>query len=68
MSLYGGYGGSGSTWTRTSDRSGNPVRLKSNDNGSTFGSQYITLRVANPPANLISLATLYGVSELLPRA
>ena len=26
----------------------------------------INLRMANPPANLISLATLYGVAELLP--
>ena len=28
----------------------------------------IALLIANPPANLISLATLYGVSELLPLA
>ncbi len=28
----------------------------------------ISLRMANPPANLISLATLYGVAELLPLA
>jgi phospholipid transport system transporter-binding protein len=25
-----------------------------------------TLRIVNPPANLISLAELYGVTELLP--
>jgi len=34
----------------------------------TAGTGGIALRIANPPANLISLATLYGVSELLPRA
>ncbi|EXI85265.1 MAG: putative NTP binding protein (contains STAS domain) [Candidatus Accumulibacter regalis] len=28
----------------------------------------VQLRVANPPASLISLAALYGVSELLPLA
>ncbi len=28
----------------------------------------LSLRVANPPASLISLAALYGVSELLPLA
>ncbi|SBT09230.1 Anti-sigma-factor antagonist [Candidatus Accumulibacter aalborgensis] len=28
----------------------------------------VGLRIANPPASLISLATLYGVSELLPLA
>jgi len=28
----------------------------------------VGLRVANPPASLISLAALYGVSELLPLA
>ena len=26
----------------------------------------LTLRIANPPHNLISLAEMYGVSELLP--
>lgn len=25
-----------------------------------------TIRIANPPQNLVSLATLYGVSDLLP--
>jgi phospholipid transport system transporter-binding protein len=28
--------------------------------------QGLTLRIANPPHNLISLAEMYGVSELLP--
>lgn len=28
----------------------------------------VTLRIAHPPASLLSLATLYGVSELLPLA
>ncbi|TXI71972.1 MAG: STAS domain-containing protein [Dokdonella sp.] len=30
--------------------------------------RHIALRLHNPPASLISLATLYGVSELLPLA
>ncbi len=34
----------------------------------TAGARGLTLRLANPPANLISLAALYGVSELLPLA
>jgi phospholipid transport system transporter-binding protein len=29
---------------------------------------WLALRITNPPASLISLATLYGVSELLPLA
>ncbi len=28
----------------------------------------VALRIAHPPANLLSLATLYGVSDLLPLA
>ncbi len=34
----------------------------------TAGERGVSLRLANPPANLISLATLYGVAELLPLA
>lgn len=34
----------------------------------TAAERSIRLRLANPPANLISLATLYGVAELLPLA
>lgn len=34
----------------------------------TAGARELGLRIANPPASLISLATLYGVSELLPLA
>ncbi|HNC52541.1 MAG TPA: STAS domain-containing protein [Accumulibacter sp.] len=34
----------------------------------TAGERGISLRIAHPPANLISLATLYGVVELLPLA
>jgi phospholipid transport system transporter-binding protein len=34
----------------------------------TAGERGVDLRLAHPPANLISLATLYGVSELLPLA
>ncbi|WP_313950812.1 STAS domain-containing protein [Accumulibacter sp.] len=32
------------------------------------GERGVTLRIANPPASMISLAALYGVSELLPLA
>ncbi len=32
----------------------------------TAGERGISLRIANPPASLTSLATLYGISELLP--
>jgi phospholipid transport system transporter-binding protein len=34
----------------------------------TAGARGLTLRLANPPANLVSLASLYGVAELLPLA
>jgi len=34
----------------------------------TANARGLTLRLVNPPANLISLAALYGVSELLPLA
>jgi phospholipid transport system transporter-binding protein len=34
----------------------------------TAGERGVALRIVNPPASLISLATLYGVSELLPLA
>lgn len=34
----------------------------------TAAERSIALRIANPPASMISLAALYGVSELLPLA
>ena len=34
----------------------------------TANERGVTLRIAHPPASLISLAALYGVSELLPLA
>ena len=34
----------------------------------TAAERDLALRIANPPASLISLAMLYGVSELLPIA
>jgi phospholipid transport system transporter-binding protein len=34
----------------------------------TAGGRGMALRIANPPDSLISLAKLYGVSELLPLA
>jgi len=34
----------------------------------TAGERRLELRIANPPASLLSLASLYGVAELLPLA
>ena len=34
----------------------------------TAGERRLALRIINPPASLLSLASLYGVAELLPLA